>query len=171
MNYQTRHVVSLAVLLTLVGLCRGQDAADEPSEPKTAPHAHPTEGPHGGHLIELGKEEYHAELIHDDATGKVTVFLLDGSVNLPVAIEQPQITINIRHDGEGKQFKLLAVPAAKDAAGSSSRFRIESPELTSCLGLETLQGMLVVKIAGKQYVGKLEHHAHGDEEERIANRE
>ena len=29
-----------------------------------AGHAHPTEGPHGGDLIELGNEEYHAELIH-----------------------------------------------------------------------------------------------------------
>ncbi len=27
-------------------------------------HAHPSEGPHGGDLIELGNEEYHAELIH-----------------------------------------------------------------------------------------------------------
>ena len=27
-------------------------------------HEHPSEGPHGGDLIELGNEEYHAELIH-----------------------------------------------------------------------------------------------------------
>ncbi|NQV24291.1 MAG: hypothetical protein HQ518_07965 [Rhodopirellula sp.] len=29
-----------------------------------AGHAHPTHGPHGGDLIELGNEEYHAELVH-----------------------------------------------------------------------------------------------------------
>ena len=27
-------------------------------------HAHPSEGPHGGDLIELGNEEFHAELVH-----------------------------------------------------------------------------------------------------------
>ena len=31
-----------------------------------AGHAHPSEGPHGGSLIELGNEEYHAELVHDE---------------------------------------------------------------------------------------------------------
>ena len=29
-------------------------------------HAHPSEGPHGGELIELGNEEYHAELLHPE---------------------------------------------------------------------------------------------------------
>ena len=38
-------------------------------------HGHASEGPHHGHLIELGEEEYHAELTHDDATGKVRLFL------------------------------------------------------------------------------------------------
>ena len=31
-------------------------------------HDHPSEGPHHGSLIELGKEAYHAELVHDEKT-------------------------------------------------------------------------------------------------------
>lgn len=36
----------------------------ENEQPDEHAHAHPTEGPHGGDLIELGNEEYHAELVH-----------------------------------------------------------------------------------------------------------
>jgi hypothetical protein len=37
---------------------------EQPNEDPHAGHAHPSHGPHGGDLIELGNEEYHAELIH-----------------------------------------------------------------------------------------------------------
>jgi len=40
-------------------------------------HAHASGGPHGGSMLELG--EYHAELVHDDAAGTVTVYILDGA--------------------------------------------------------------------------------------------
>ena len=42
-------------------------------------HAHPSEGPHHGSLIELGNEDYHGELVHDHATGSVTIYLLDSA--------------------------------------------------------------------------------------------
>src|SRR5688500_14491837 len=35
-------------------------------------HSHADEGPNGGHLIELGNEEYHGEWLHDDDSGKLT---------------------------------------------------------------------------------------------------
>lgn len=37
---------------------------EHPDEDPHAGHAHPTHGPHGGDLIELGNEEFHAELLH-----------------------------------------------------------------------------------------------------------
>ena len=37
-------------------------------------HAH-MHGPNGGPVLELGDEEYHAEWLHDDESGKVTVVL------------------------------------------------------------------------------------------------
>ncbi len=37
---------------------------EHPDKDPHAGHAHPTHGPHGGDLIELGNEEYHAELVH-----------------------------------------------------------------------------------------------------------
>ena len=38
--------------------------ATDNEHPDEDGHAHPTHGPHGGDLIELGNEEYHAELVH-----------------------------------------------------------------------------------------------------------
>lgn len=40
---------------------------EQPSEDPHAGHAHPSHGPHSGDLIELGNEEYHAELVHPHA--------------------------------------------------------------------------------------------------------
>lgn len=37
---------------------------EHPDQDPHAGHAHPSHGPHGGDLIELGNEEYHAELVH-----------------------------------------------------------------------------------------------------------
>ena len=37
---------------------------EHPDEDAHAGHAHPSHGPHGGDLIELGNEEFHAELVH-----------------------------------------------------------------------------------------------------------
>jgi len=35
------------------------------------------QGPHGGHVVELGhNHEYHAELVEDEAAGLVTVYIL-----------------------------------------------------------------------------------------------
>ncbi|MCE2751496.1 MAG: hypothetical protein LW720_06355 [Pirellula sp.] len=37
-------------------------------------HAHPSEGPHHGSLVELGKEEFHAELVHDSKSVTIYIF-------------------------------------------------------------------------------------------------
>ena len=57
-------------------------------------HDHPSEGPHGGHLIELGNEEFHAELHHDDASKTVAIYILDKQAKNPVAIEETELTLN-----------------------------------------------------------------------------
>ena len=65
-------------------------------------HAHPTEGPHHGALIELGKEDYHAELVHEDATDTVTIYILDSSATKPVPIAAKQLTLNMRAENKDR---------------------------------------------------------------------
>ncbi|MDP6057614.1 MAG: hypothetical protein QGH33_01925, partial [Pirellulaceae bacterium] len=42
-------------------------------------HAHEDTGPHGGHVVEIGDEQLHAEWTHDDASGEVVIYLLDST--------------------------------------------------------------------------------------------
>jgi hypothetical protein len=129
-----------------------------------AGHAHPSEGPHGGSLIELGNEEYHAELVHDDAAGTVTIYLLDSAAKTSVPIEAIEIIINLTHDGQGEQFKIAAVGDQGDPTGKSSRFVSNDAELAKELDHEHAEAQLVVVIDGKQYRGAIEHH-HGHDDE------
>jgi hypothetical protein len=122
-------------------------------------HAHPSEGPHHGQLIELGQEEYHAELVHDDDAGTVTVYILDGSVKNAVPIEAAELLINLKHDGKGEQFKLTASPDKGDPDGRSSRFVSDDAELSEDLDAAGTEARLVVMIDGKSFSGDL-HHSH-----------
>jgi hypothetical protein len=127
-----------------------------------AAHAHPSEGPHHGHLMELGQEEYHAELTHDDATKTVTVYLLDKEAKAPVAIADAEIMLNLVVDGKPLQAILAAAPQEGDPAGQASRFSIIDEKVLEALEAPKTTGRLNVTIVGKAYTGSVEHHEHGE---------
>jgi hypothetical protein len=134
-----------------------------------AGHDHPSEGPHGGSLIELGNEEYHAELVHDEQAKTVTIYILDSAAKMSVPIDATDVAINLKHEGRGEQFKLAASADQNDAQGKSSRFLSSEAELAEDLDREGAEAELVVTINGKPYRGALEHehdhegHGHADE--------
>lgn len=127
----------------------------------TGGHAHPTEGPHHGDLIELGNEEYHAELLHDEVTQQVTIYILNGAATDMVPIDAPEIMINLRHDGSPEQYQLTASPGDGDPEGQSSRFNSTNTELGKHLDEEGADPRLVLTINGKSYRGVIPHD-HGD---------
>ena len=162
-------VVALG-LTTFVG-CGGQSTpapknAAEKAKPAEKAHAehehehgHAAHGPHEGELIELGNEEYHAELLHDDK--QVTIYILDSTASKVVPIEAKELKINLKHDGNPEQFVLAAAPADGDPEGKSSRFTSDRAELTEHLDEKGAEAKLVVEIQGKTYRGLLAHdHAH-----------
>ncbi|MEI6239981.1 MAG: hypothetical protein WCR51_06305 [Planctomycetia bacterium] len=123
-------------------------------------HVHPTEGPHHGALIELGKEDYHAELVHDDATDTVTIHILDASATKAVPITAKHVILNMRVGGKPRQFPLPARAQTGEAAGSSSAFAATDKELCTVLDSHGASGRLNVEIGGKVYVGKIGGHSH-----------
>ncbi len=163
--------VGLVATLLFAG-CTSNDPADTAATGNTATagsddhdhdHAHPSHGPHGGDLIELGNEEYHGEVVHDEKAGTVTIYLLDSHAEKAVAIAAEEITINMKHDEEAYQFTLAAQPDDGDPEGQSSRFISSEPELARDLDHDDAEAHLVVTINDKQYRGKIAHnHAHGD---------
>lgn len=129
----------------------------------SAPHEHPDKGPHGGELIELGDEEYHAELVHRQKAGTVTIHVLDSAAEFAVATEAPDATINLKAKGKPRQFKLAAKPMMSDPKGAASRFVSMDKELGALLEDEKAEARLRIVIKGKTYVGKIEHHHHDHE--------
>jgi hypothetical protein len=127
-------------------------------------HDHPSEGPHHGTLIELGKEEFHAELVHDEKT--VTIYILNGAAKSAVPIDSLELVINLLHDGKPEQFKLAAAPDNGDPSGKSSRFVSNDAELAGHIDDDRSSPKLSVSINGKAYRGVISHdhtshdHAH-----------
>lgn len=160
--------------VTAIVLAAGCHRASEPtSTPRPAPpqsadtdvgHDHDSHGPHGGELLELGAEEYHAELVHDEKQQTVTIYILNGSATSGVPIEAREVTINLVNKGQAAQFALPAVPDAGDPPGTSSRFQSRDVQLHEQLETASPAPQLVVDIAGKQYRGAIEHAEHGHDD-------
>ncbi|MBN8604927.1 MAG: hypothetical protein J0M26_28260 [Planctomycetes bacterium] len=163
------------LVAALVGLCGvlGCNQSDSGAKPESNSslsmdmpppatvevHSHPTEGPHHGTLIELGKEEYHAELVHDDKT--VTIYILDSAAKAAVPIDAQELVINLVHAGKPEQFKLAASPDAGDPSGKSSRFSLQDAELIVELEHDHAAAKLSVLIGGKSYRGDIKHNHEG----------
>lgn len=127
-------------------------------------HDHDEEGPHGGHIIELGAEEHHVELTHDDAAHKVGIYILGADVKTPTPIKLDKVTINTLVDGESISYDLPAVPQEGETDGNTSYFEIISEPLCTLVAGEseakTKQARLSLEIDGKPYVGLIETSAH-----------
>ena len=160
---------SLAVgllALSLGGCYKSNDQTAKPSGSSAKPahshdHDHSSAGPHKGSLIELGNEEYHAELLHDDAAHKVTIYLLDSKAAGKATSPEAKLALNFVVDGKPQQFTLAGVAQADDAAGTFSKYEAVDEALCTVLDDEKSQGKLNVTIGGKQYTGALAADGHG----------
>lgn len=126
-------------------------------------HSHPSEGPHGGQILEFGSADYHAELVHDEASGAVTVYILDSGATKATPVEAAELTVNVKQGGEAKQYVLAAAPDEGETGGKSSRFTTEDKALGEDLHAGA-EARLVAKIGGRSYNAAIEHghdHAHG----------
>ncbi len=167
--YLTGLLAAFFAIAGLLGCGANNGNGDSPVEVSGAPpagaddhdhsHEHGAEGPHGGHLIELGRNhKYHAELVEHDATQTVTIHILDTHME-SLAIEQPSVSLSLTADGSSKTFELNAVAA--DAASGGSRFETADKELFQMLESHgEVTGKLRVTIEGAPYVGTLDHHEH-----------
>ncbi len=147
-------IMLLVTTLCLVGC--GSPSATAPATGAVDEHGHTSTGPHGGAIIELG--EYHGELVHDDAAGTVTVFVLDGAAAKNVPVDATEAVINITREGLAKQFNLPASPVEGEPEGWSSRFVSSEVELAKELDNPGAAAVFVVSINGQQHRGMVEHH-------------
>jgi hypothetical protein len=177
-----RYVAFLASLTAVAGFALGLVGCNSSTSPAPAQHSaagspsdsaadhdhaghdqgeHPTAGPHGGHLVELGHEEYHAEWLLDEVTHTVTFYVLDATGKKEVPIESPELTLQLLRDGQFAKYVLKAVADPEDRPGTASRFEIVDADLCDVLGHEEdIVGRVQVTVDGKPYTGTIEHHDH-----------
>ena len=161
-------VLSLAVPFALIGCGKITDVkTNGKTDNKTGSNhnekqSHPSKGPHGGDLIELGDEEYHAEFLHDEKNDTVTIYILDSSAKKQVPIDAKEVVINLKFDGKPKSFSLPAVPDKDDPQGKSSRFQLKDKTLAQGLDAKGAEPKLSLKINGTPYTKEIKHdHEHG----------
>lgn len=166
----SRFVLSLSVAASL-GL-----AGCTPSEPAAKPFgdgdnvtnttpaaAHPDHGPNGGHIVELGEEEFHAE-VAVDKDRKLTVWLLDESMKAAKPVENGTVQIMTKVDAKDVTLDLVAAPLEGEADGKCSRFELAADQVPGAvMDIEGLTGDLSLKFGDKTLKSSLtEGHDHDD---------
>ena len=156
---------SIAALMTVCLGCSngsapaGGSAAKRPPAAAGHNHAH-LHGPHGGPVLELGDEEFHAEWLLDEETGRLTVYLLDSTGKKEHPIDAPELMVNTTVAGESKSYKLAAVG---EADKPTAKFEIEDQGLIAAIegaGQDGTEAVLNVSIGGRDYAAKFEKHEH-----------
>ncbi len=121
-------------------------------------HDHDAHGPNNGELLEIGRGEYHAELVVDEESNQVAVYLLDSTLKSYISIDSAFLVVNFKVGNKPVQVKMLPVPQDADAKNLSSRFSLISTELFTALHDPKSDAKLSLRIGKKSYVSKLAHN-------------
>jgi len=153
-------LMTAAALVWLTGCPSPANHSEKKPSADGHDHDHAHHGPHHGHLMEIGEEEYHAEWTHDDS-GKVTFYILNGEAKKEVPISAEEITIEVKiGDNAPKVFKL---PATAPQDGKSATFEVVDKELLGVLETTKSPGVvatLIVDINGKKFSQRIQEHEH-----------
>ena len=133
--------------------------------------AHEHHPPHKGTLVEFGNEFAHLELVIDQASGKITGYVLDGEAEKAVRIAQKEIMINVmkaEKPGTGPAEAFSVTLAAQESAlsgekvGDTSEFAAQSDKLKN---LPNFDGVVVdVNVKGKPFTNTKFNFPKGNEE-------
>lgn len=183
------HSLSFCALLTCCGLlltgCGSETQYQEftkldqkPADPAAHSHHHhhhdsDHEAPHGGTLVELGEHAYHAEIVFDEKTHSILVYLLDGEAKGRVGIEAKALTLKIGDGDKAESHTLNAQPQKTDAEGKASRFASSDEALFERFhDNESLAGQIDIPLDGKSYPVVVahdhdhDHDEHGDDQDK-----
>jgi hypothetical protein len=124
-------------------------------------HTHYGAGPHGGSLIELGGDDYHAELVLDHDAHAIRIFLLKSDAKTPLLTKSPEATLTLDKD---QKLSLKAKPLEGEIDGQSSRFELVDDDFVhKLLDSGFLHGDLSIQIGEKPFQSHLDiHFEHGD---------
>jgi len=149
----------------IAGGCSKPGSPTAPAATKAAGatdrHDDPEVGPHGGAVIELGKN--HGEFVVDHGKKTATVYILDGKVKDAAPIATDKLLLSVKTPQF--QVELKADPQAGDPKGKCSRFTALHENFAK---EQLFEGTVSLEIDGKPYLGDFKQEAHKDHDGRMA---
>lgn len=126
-----------------------QPVAQSSVTPKSDEHAHKP-GTHGGSILEIGRDNYHAEAVFERG-GKIRLYMLGKDEAKVMEVEDQTLTAYIRVQGENDASSLLFKPEPQpdDAAGKTSQFLAQVPR--DLVGRTVDVTIPSIRIAGERF--------------------
>jgi hypothetical protein len=123
--------------------------AKAPDAKKDGEHGHKP-GTHGGIIIEIGRDNYHAEAVFEKG-GTLRLYMLGKDEAKVQEVESQTLTAYVKPDGgtEAAPFSLQPVPQPGDAEGKTSQFVGKLP--TELAGQKVEVTVPSIRIAGERF--------------------
>lgn len=161
--------LTAAFALVLTGCTDGSSEFTEVSHDESevghddhSGHGHGAHGPNGGDIVEVGSEEFHAEVVVDEAEHRINVFILGSDAKTAKPIAASDISISFKHGDEVEEFKLAASALDGEAEGQASKFTITDEELFEELHEHPEGATLNFSDGDQALTGTVKHsHGHG----------
>ena len=120
---------ALVALLALTGCSADKPApkADTPVAKKVGDHGHPP-GQHGGVIVDIGADSYHAEPVFEKG-GLLRLYMLDQDETKVLEVDAQAVEAHVKGagDAEAETIVLRPDPRPDDAKGKTSRFVAQLP--------------------------------------------
>jgi hypothetical protein len=132
-------------------LAASSDRADTkaPTAAGDSEHGHKP-GTHGGNIVEIGRDNYHAEAVFEKG-GMVRLYLLGKDENKVQEVEVQTLTAHVRPEGgtESVAIEIKPAPTREDSAGKTSRFTWQLPQALRGKSVEVT--VPCIRIAGERF--------------------
>lgn len=114
------------VCMLLAGFLSSCERPPAPAEHDAPAHHHTA--PHGGLLVEVGSHQYNIELLHDAATGTLTLYTLDAHAENFVRTAMKAIDVTLHAGGQIRSLTLkpVANPATGETIGATSQYEAQA---------------------------------------------
>lgn len=137
---------SVLAALLLIGLAAcGKHDHEHAKAPSGGGHVHVA--PHGGTLVEVGDHAYNLELLRDAASGRLTVWVLDGHAENFTRIKATSLDLTVTVGGEKRPLTLKAVAntATGETVGDTSQFEAQADWLKTAPALNGVVPVLEIR--------------------------
>jgi hypothetical protein len=146
-----RFILAVLIFGLVVTMSGCGDGGSTPKPAVEAGHKHQHVPPHGGTAVELGRDEFHLELVADFAAGRLTAYVLDGELEqfIRVPVAAFQVVAKVGGAEQTLTFNAVSNVATGEKAGDTSQFEAVAGWLKATTNFDASLKELIIR--GKAY--------------------